>query len=196
MAEFRNIHRARFLRITTWFQCGLLALAYLLGLVAGIDPLASLRFEWTGLFWGVAGVFPMFGVFAWLYYRPVGNLELIKRILIQNLGPLLNSCHWYDLLAIALMVGFSEELLFRGVLQPWMESAWGYAGGLLGSNLLFGLAHMVSPMYALLAGLTGLYLGWMMDVGGERNLLIPALIHAIYDFVAFFVVVWSFRQNR
>jgi membrane protease YdiL (CAAX protease family) len=77
-----------------------------------------------------------------------------------------------------------------------MESSWGYAAGLVGSNALFALAHAITRIYALLAGLVGIYLGLMLDVEGERNLLIPVLVHGIYDFLAFSAVAIIYRRQN
>lgn len=60
---------------------------------------------------------------------------------------------------------------------------------------MFALVHWISPLYALLAGLTGIYLGFALDVGGERNLLVPILIHSLYDIVAFLAVAASYRAG-
>ena len=87
-------------------------------------------------------------------------------------------------------------MLFRGLLQPLAESRWGWAGGIAASNLLFALAHCVTPLYALLAGLTGLYLGLALDFGGERSLLTPMSLHALYDFLAFMAVARSYRAEH
>jgi membrane protease YdiL (CAAX protease family) len=99
------------------------------------------------------------------------------------------------LLYLGLLAGVSEEILFRGFLQPWFEREWGWAGGIVFSNLIFALVHWVTPLYALLAGLTGAYLGVSLDITGERNLLVPILIHAVYDFMAFLAVAQTFRKQ-
>ena len=97
---------------------------------------------------------------------------------------------------MALQAGISEEILFRGFLQPWFERNWGWAGGLVFSNLVFALVHWITPMYALLAGLTGVYLGLALDFGEERNVLIPTLIHALYDSCAFLAVAETYRRRH
>jgi hypothetical protein len=104
-------------------------------------------------------------------------------LLAETLGTGLYGCHWTDLFLLSAIAGFSEELLFRGLLQPWMESAWGMAAGLLGSNLIFGLVHAVTPWYALLAALVGVYLGLALDYGG-----------GLYDFVVFLVIKKSYSR--
>ena len=54
--------------------------------------------------------------------------------------------------------------------------------GLIAGGVLFGLAHCITPTYALLAGLIGLYLGWLWIATG--NLLVPITTHAVYVFLA------------
>ena len=88
-----------------------------------------------------------------------------------------------------------KELLFRGVLQPWI-GRWGAAAGLVGSNLIFGLAHCITPTYAIVAGLVGVYLGLLLNLEGEANLLIPITTHAVYDWLAFLIVVRDFRGGQ
>jgi membrane protease YdiL (CAAX protease family) len=99
---------------------------------------------------------------------------------------------------LSAIAGISEEVLFRGVIQPWMETAWGATAGLLASNAIFGLLHAVTPLYAILAGLVGVYLGLALDYGDQRNLLTPIFIHGVYDFLAFMVVMRAYaaQQNR
>ena len=86
---------------------------------------------------------------------------------------------------ISLAAGVGEELLFRGVMldaprqlvnlpcSPWVE--------LIGSGVLFGLAHAFSRTYFFLATLAGIYLGSLLII---TESLIPAIItHSLYDFV-------------
>jgi membrane protease YdiL (CAAX protease family) len=142
------------------------------------------------------GTIPLILFFIIFYRFPVGPLWPIKKLLIRTLGPYLNTCHWYDLLLIALLAGVCEELFFRGFLQPWIESSGGAMAGLLGSNLVFALAHFITQTYALLTGLMGVYLGLLLDASGQRNLLIPILAHTIYDFLAFVIVTRTFRLEQ
>ena len=63
--------------------------------------------------------------------------------------------------------------------------------GLFAASILFGLAHLVTPTYAFLAGLVGLYLGWLYLA--SSNLLVPVTVHSVYDFVA---LTFLIRQHR
>jgi hypothetical protein len=189
----RPISRRAFLKTATYFESSLVLVAYVIGWLGSIDPLADLRPDFTALAYGLAGTLPLTLLFLLAYQLPVEGLKTIKHLLVDRLGPFLNACEWTGLLYLALLAGVTEEILFRGLLQPLLESHWGYAAGLVGSNMLFALAHCITPVYALLAGLTGLYLGFSLDFGGERNLLTPIAIHALYDFLAFLAVARTYR---
>lgn len=185
-----------FLRLATWFEGSLLLIACLLGWLTDIDPFRHLRFEFRSWAYALAGTAPLYAMF-WLSAR-IRNpgLQEIQRFLLDKLGPFLAALNLGQTAYLALLAGVTEETLFRGVLQPWIEGHWGWVAGIVGSNLLFALAHAISPLYALLAGAVGVYLGVALDFGGERNLLTPTLIHAFYDFLAFLVVAKAYRAGR
>ena len=83
---------------------------------------------------------------------------------------------------IALLAGLGEEALFRGVLQTSLAGTMNVWLAVCLIGALFGLVHYVSTTYAIYAGLVGVYLGVLHILTG--NLLVPILIHAVYDFVA------------
>ncbi|HUL13350.1 MAG TPA: CPBP family intramembrane glutamic endopeptidase [Methylococcaceae bacterium] len=192
----KYLNRSDFLRLATLFEGGLVVVAYVIGWFADVDPLAHLTVNPAAFVWGVAGTVPLYLMFVISYRLPVGELRDIRRFLIDKFGPFLTACRWRDLIYLGLLAGITEEVLFRGALQPWLEAKGGWAAGLIGSNLLFALAHWITPVYALLAGLTGVYLGLALDVGGERNLTVPILIHALYDILAFMAVARTYREER
>jgi len=189
-------NRWAFLKVATYVEASLVLAAYFFGWLADLDPLADLRLELPSLLWGVAGTAPLYLLFLLSYRFPLGGLRAIKRLLVEQLGPFLDACHWTHLLYLGMLAGFTEEVLFRGLLQPLAESHGGWAAGIAASNLLFALAHCITPLYALLAGLTGIYLGLALDWGGERNLLTPIAIHALYDFLAFLAVARTYRAGH
>jgi len=188
--------KTQFLWLATGFEGGLIVLAYGLGWLAAIDPLSAWSLDPGGLLLGLLGTLPLYLLFALSYRFPIAGMREIKEFLVSKLGPLLCRCHWTELLYLGFLAGVSEEILFRGFLQPWFEQDWGWIGGLVFSNMVFALVHWVTPLYGLLAGLTGAYLGWTLDFGGERNLVIPILIHAIYDFLAFLAVAQTYIRRQ
>jgi membrane protease YdiL (CAAX protease family) len=160
---------------------GLIVLSLALGWFLEQPPLA--RFAWSGHdgLLGLAATVPMLVAFALAQRWPVGPLGRIKQFTDTMLCPLLAPCSVLDLLGMSVLAGLGEEMLFRGVLQPsfarWMHPILALA---LASGL-FGLLHAVTAGYAVLAALMGAYLGWLYDRTG--NLLVPALAHALYDFL-------------
>lgn len=168
------------------------AAAFGLGWLAGIDPTKHLHFGWRAVGTGLLALVPMFALLALALVSKATPFARVRTVVQEVLGPSLTACRWYDLILLALLAGTCEELLFRGVLQPWME-AWGATAGLVASNLVFGLLHAVTPTYALATAALGLVLGWSLDAGGDRQLLAPMLAHAVYDYVAF---LWVVREQR
>lgn len=187
--------RKQFLCVALVFEGGLALLAFALGFATGVNPIHWLVWNWRAALWGVAGALPLFAFFVLAYVAPLRALQEIKRFLLEVLGPALAACRWYDLILLALFAGIGEELLFRGWLQVWMEN-WGGSVALIGSNIVFGLAHFITPLYAVVAGFLGLYLGVLFDATGERNLLVPIVTHALYDYLGFLVVVRTWRRTH
>lgn len=171
-------------------------LAVILGWLTDTAPFASLYFDEQALVGGVLLTLPLIMLFFAMRQLPYAPLQQIRFMLLETLGTRLSRCHWSDLLVLAAIAGFSEEVLFRGVLQPWLEGVAGLTLGLWLSNAAFALVHAVTPLYALLAMLMGLYLGLALDYGAERNLLTPIVIHACYDFVAFMVILRDYRNTH
>jgi membrane protease YdiL (CAAX protease family) len=96
--------------------------------------------------------------------------------------PLFAECTWLDFAVISLVAGVGEESIFRGVLQYGLVSWVGAVGAIVIAAAVFGLVHWVTPMYAFYATLMGLYLGWLFV--WFDNLLVPMMVHGLYDFVA------------
>jgi membrane protease YdiL (CAAX protease family) len=177
------------------FEAALIVVAVFLGWIANINPFAYLHFSESAIAYGVIGTMPLFLLFLIMEQMQTESVIKIKNLLFETLGPGLHRYHWTDLLILAAIAGVSEELLFRGVIQPWIESSWGMTAGLLGSNIIFGLAHAITPLYAVLATLVGIYLSLSMDYGGDRNLLLPIIIHGLYDFLAFVALMRAYRAS-
>ena len=184
-----------FFKSACYFEASLVLVAVFLGWVAGIDPFESIYFSETAIAYGVIGTVPLFLMFLALEKMQGESVTTIRKLLLNTLGPGLHRYHWTDLFLLAAIAGVAEELLFRGVIQPWIEAAWGITMGLIVSNIVFGLVHAVTPLYAVLAALVGIYLGLSLDYGGERNLLIPIIIHGFYDFLAFVALMRVYRAS-
>ncbi|MDD5460741.1 MAG: CPBP family intramembrane metalloprotease [Methylococcales bacterium] len=185
-----------FFKSACYFEASLVLVALFLGWIAGIDPFEKLHFSEAAIAYGIIGTAPLFLMFLALEQMQGESVVKIRKLLLQTLGPGLHRYHWSDLFMLAAIAGIAEELLFRGVIQPWMESSWGMAAGLIGSNIIFGLVHAVTPLYAVLAAFVGIYLGLSLDYGGDRNLLTPVIIHGLYDFLAFVALMRAYRASQ
>ena len=122
-----------------------------------------------------------------------GPLGELNQLVDKQLAPLFVETRLWELALIALAAGWGEELLFRGWLQTLLtRNIPGDAGlwiGVLLSAAVFGLCHWITPAYALLALLAGMYLGILFVASG--NILTSVTTHALHDFVA---LVWITRS--
>jgi membrane protease YdiL (CAAX protease family) len=192
----KSTDHEKFFKFACLFEGSLLVIAVALGWIAGIDPFATLHFNESAVFYGVMGAAPLFLLLMALSLINSPAIQNIRKMLLETLGAALCRYRWPDFLVLSAIAGVSEEVLFRGVIQPWLETAWGMAAGLIASNAIFGLLHAVTPLYALLAGLVGVYLGLCLDYGGQRNLLTPIIIHGVYDFLAFMVIMRAYAAQK
>jgi membrane protease YdiL (CAAX protease family) len=167
-------------------------LAIVLGGWLGYPPAQMIHWTVPALLWGLAASLPM-AAFLWVCHRfPIGPLGDLLRVVDELLAPLFRHCTTLELALLALIAGFSEEPLFRGLIQSALSDgfgggSWGVWTALAVASLLFGLAHFITYSYLVMAALMGLYLGWLWIESG--NLLIPIIAHALYDFLALLYVV-------
>jgi CAAX protease family protein len=185
----------KFFKTACYFEGSLILLAVFLGWIADINPFADLFFSEQAIFFGIVATLPLFIIFLALQLIRHDAVLRIRQLLFETLGPSLHHYGWADLFVLAAIAGVSEEVLFRGVVQPWIEQAWGMNAGLVFSNIIFGLVHAVTPLYGILATLVGIYLGLSLDYGGERNLLTPIIVHGLYDFLAFLVIMRAYKAS-
>lgn len=109
---------------------------------------------------------------AWrLMARLSSRARELERQLTTMLGPLQPA----EILALALLSGFAEELFFRGA----MQASWGWPL----TTLVFALIHTgpgpAYRMWTLFAALAGLTLGGLMVWRG--SLLAPVLAHVLVN---------------
>ena len=185
----------KFFKTACFFEGSLILVAIVLGWVADIDPFENIHFSELAVVYGIIGTIPLILLFLSMEFMEIESLQKIRKILIDTLGPSLQKQNWADFFILAMLAGISEEILFRGIIQPWMELSWGMTAGLFASSLLFGFVHAVTPLYIVIATLMSIYLGLVLDYGGQRNLLTPILIHGLYDFIAFILIMKSYRST-
>lgn len=179
--------RRRFLRLAGLVEGGTILLALVLARLAGLDPWSHVVWTWPAVGIGLLATAPIFLVYAFA--------RETRTVAVEVIGPALSLCRWYDLIGLALLAGVGEELLFRGVLQPWLSqpSPW---IGFVAANVLFGLVHAVTPAYALIAGGLGMYLSLVAFLVPGGNLLSAIIAHGLYDYIAFLLIIREYRSAQ
>ncbi len=121
--------------------------------------------------------------------RRFGVARAVYSFLDNDVYPVVRRASLLDVVVVAALAGLSEELLFRGLLQPRI--------GLVLSSLLFGALHGPSFSLAPLgvwAAAVGGFLGILyLDSG---NLLLPMAVHALYDLLAIAYVRYWLLPRR
>jgi uncharacterized protein len=105
----------------------------------------------------------------------------------RRVRPLFLECNLAQLALLAALAGVAEEALFRGVVQAGLSRWLAPWVGLIAASVLFGLVHCLTFSYAVVATLVGLYLGTLLIL--TDDLLVPILVHALYDLVALTVLI-------
>ena len=188
--------RSQFLNFAGLVEGGLALAALTIGWCVSINPVEHLYWSWRALAWGVLGAVPTTLLFVVTYRSPLSPLKTIREFLARELAPSLSNLRWYDLVLLSILAGVAEELLFRGLLQPWIGRACqSESAGQFLTNLLFGLVHWVTPLYALLACVIGYYFSWLMTLNEPTNLLTPIVSHTVHDYLAFLIVVAEYRRR-
>ena len=170
---------SRFFLYALGFELGLGVIAAFLGALLDVPVGDDLRIDARALACGLLATLPLLAWFglSWRSDRPA--LREIRATLERLLPALLASSSTLRIAVLAAAAGIGEELLFRGFFQGFLEQMTGPATGLITASVLFGLAHAITPAYALVATLMALYLGAAWRIAG--NLLVPITIHAAYD---------------
>ncbi|MDQ2070047.1 CPBP family intramembrane glutamic endopeptidase [Natronospira bacteriovora] len=164
------------------FQAALIPLALFLAWPLGLPLLGAMHLSWALLFQTLAGTAAIFLLYGLLMpFTPSWGRELEQKV--RNMLTQLfrhRSIHWA--LPLSILAGVGEELLFRGVLQQALAQWLNAPVAILATGLLFGLVHAISRAYFIVATLMGIYMGLLFHWSG--NLLLPILIHALYDWLA------------
>jgi len=183
-----------------WLEGGLVVLALVLAYFGLYDHQQPLRgLAWAGFatyfFWGVIFTIPLLLVLGLMHYTSFNWVLDLRRFAISEIRPLFAGLSVGQLAIIAIMAGLGEELLFRWsiqggittILEPRAGLLTAQLIGLLVASILFALCHALSTAYIVLTLLVGIFLGWVMIYTGSW--IVPALSHALYDFVALLYLV-------
>ena len=174
------IPRVNLITLVMLFEGALLPLSLLLSWL--LDLPLTLSAGGMSIVMGVLGTLPIWGLLVWARSLRLSPVEEFFSWVDSNIVSLFRGATGWQIAVIALLAGLGEEMLFRGIIQQGLQGWLGPWPGLLLASFVFGAAHWVSRTYMVFACLMGLYLGllyWRTD-----NLLVPIIVHALYDFIA------------
>jgi uncharacterized protein len=184
MSEQESWSASEFLNVAVAFQAAMVIVALIAAALLNIDVWDRIAWSAESWGWGLLCTLPLCAV-SWLIDRvPWEPFKRMEQVWSSVLGPAMRDLSYTELVTLALLVGVSEELLFLGVLQVSLLP-WGWWPAMIATSVAFGLAHAITPTYAVCAGLIGAYLSCVMEVTSPPNLLIPILCHAGCDLYAF-----------
>ncbi len=169
------------------FEGGLLGLAIGLGWWVEQPPFARMTLHWQAIVLGIVATWPLLLGMWWCARSSWGPLLRLQHEVFEKIVPAFAECSYLEMTLVAVATGLGEEALFRGVIQIALADRLGPFGALLLASALFGLGHLLTPTYAAIAALLGLYLGGLLMV--SDNLLPPILVHAGYDLGALLYLI-------
>ena len=188
--------------ISSLMKLSLLAslLLYAVNVIALIGSVYALGVLRRKVSWADLGVRPAPGVWliaavlVALFFIPVRaivglGVQLLLHLPMENLQAradiLASDVSWVGFLSTLLMVGvlipFSEELFFRGVLYGWLRRRYGLWIGVAVSALLFAIAH-ADIAVGVSNLILGLVLAWLYE--HSQSLWVPVAVHAVNNSLA------------
>lgn len=163
----------------------MIAAGYGLGALLAAPPWAHFSWSLFDAAFGAAATAPLLILLYWFMRTDIPELVRFRESQVDFFARI---GFRFTPLRIALLsvgAGLSEELLFRGVLQSWLDSELSLFWALLLPNIVFGALHARTWLYAFVAGLIGIYMGVIYAVTG--NVLAPIITHTAYDWAALIV---------
>jgi membrane protease YdiL (CAAX protease family) len=179
-ADFQK--RNTIVLLAVLFEGGLIVLAFLGGLLLGRPSLELIRPSWQACLVGISATVPLLPPVLWLSRSSWPPFKRLMHEVEETLAPLFSQCTIFDLALIAILAGVGEEVLFRGLIQTSLATSLGLWTALAITSVLFGLLHLVTRTYAVIATIFGAYLGWLYVATGD--LFVAVVTHSVYDFVA------------
>lgn len=182
------ITRYRLLGLTLVTEGAALALALILSLLFKVSIWPLTEYPLRDIILGTIWTALPLGLFFFLLSEKAEKIPLLaslKKIMLTDVRRIFQDTRLIDLVLISILAGFCEELLFRGVIQAKF--------GLIAASVIFGLLHFVTPAYAVIATILGLYIGGLSLF--YNSLLLPIQVHILYDFGALLYLRFFIKER-
>ncbi len=171
------------------------------------QPLNSIS-AYSSDFWqwiftcGVAATLPLLVYLLIFHFWTPRFFQPMQEFVDLKLKPMFGNSSILELLILSLLAGICEELFFRWCLQGGITNVLvGRFGettaiiiGLATASIIFGVCHWVNPAYGITTVVVGGYLGLTMV--WTSSWLVPAIAHALFDFVALIYIAKSPVRTR
>ena len=115
-------------------------------------------------------------------------LKHFNELVYKEMGPLFSESTLLDIVIIAVVSGFCEEILFRGVIQSTL--------GILTASILFAFGHFAGPkyiVYVFWSFAAGLIFGWLALATG--SLWTPVMAHMACNFLSLTVLRYKIARE-
>lgn len=180
--------RKRLLVLICYTEGFLLLLALILSRVFGIRlfPLTDDIARDAAL--GTIGTLFPLAIFAFFLTEKAEGIPFfgsLRKVILKDIKVLFSNTSLLDIIVISALAGFTEELLFRGIIQAKLGIVW--------ASVIFGILHCLSPAYFIIATLMGFYLGFLSDY--YQSLLVPIQLHFMYDFGVLVCLKYLVKDN-
>lgn len=189
--QSKTIDRVTLLNITLIVEALLLSAATLWSWMASIQLVTHLSVGPRPFLIGLAVGLAM-AVVSYLLLlagKTIGFLSGLRETIIQEVAPIFSQLSWTDALLVAVVSGFCEEVLFRGVIQSQC--------GLLATSIIFALFHCPGSRYfsyGIWAFAAGLLLGWLYIVTG--SLWVPIVAHATSNAISLVILRYGIKTQE
>ncbi len=189
--------RSHVLNIVLVMEALLLFVATIWCQLAHIDLMPLLKLDWWlrdlgyGCLIGLAmsTVSLLISLLAKALAHHIRFLGSLTDFVSNTLSPMFAEVNPLDILLIALVSGFCEEVLFRGVVQQQCGVIW--------ASVIFGLFHYTGNryiFYVFWAGAAGMLLG--MCVEHFHTLWVPIVAHVFNNFMSILLIRYRVGYKR
>jgi len=131
-----------------------------------------------GAGWGVGTSLVLFFFLSIIHFLPYPELKQFLKFPLPEVS-------FSEIIILLLLPVVVEEIVFRGVLYPFLKERWGVSWGILLSSLIFAIFHFWSGISLLLPFLGGIVFAFLREKSG--SLLAPIIFHSIgnLEFILF-----------
>jgi membrane protease YdiL (CAAX protease family) len=172
------VSRTTIVNFTIVIQALLLLVATVWGYFSGVRLGTYLFFSYKAMLIGcaVGGGMALAAYLLLKVARSANILPQLRDTVDNFLVPLFSNINGVDIVVIAALAGFCEEVFFRGVIQ--------HQFGIVLASIAFALLHdpsLRNMTYTITALIYGFILGYLFIITG--NLWAPIFAHGVYDLI-------------